>query len=162
MNKRNEIKEANQKMVYKEIRDFIVFAGAQNEQRLKPVPMEVDQVVGKSGDGSGDGSGDLGDEIDAVTGAIKCYNCGGAGHISRNCPTPSKGKGKGKGGGKGGWGREKQFCECPFGRKVGGKGRIERRVEGLWEEPSVQGSRQSKERWLGVSGDLLELREGGA
>ncbi len=43
-------------------------------------------------------------DIGAVGGNLTCYNCGGWGHVSQDCPSEKKGKGKGepdKGKGKG-------------------------------------------------------------
>ena len=43
--------------------------------------------------------------VNGVSDAI-CYNCGGRGHVSPSCPSPSKGERKGKGGkGEGQWGK---------------------------------------------------------
>ena len=41
-------------------------------------------------------------EISAIGQHTQCYNCGGWGHVSRECPSEKEGKGKGKDFGKGG------------------------------------------------------------
>ncbi len=93
-----------------------IFAWAANKVSAKggPVPMDT----GRASYGSyhdGDYHEERGEEMDigAVGGNVTRYNCGGWGHVSKNCPSQKKGKGKGEpdqGRGKG-----KGFEEGPKG-----------------------------------------------
>ena len=64
--------------------------------------------------------------------AMKCYNCGGFGHLSRNCSSPKKNKGDGKGNEKGGGVTEKGQQKGGYG-KAGGKGKgVGANFTGCW------------------------------
>ena len=85
------------------------------------VPMEVDEVWWDQGDPEGEWEVDeWGGTVDAVYPGTKCYECGGFGHMARECPRKGKGKGKGKAGEKG---------KGKGGGKNGGKGW----VKGGWK-----------------------------
>ena len=126
---------------YSKVRDQIKALCLNRASRVNgPTPMDI-------GLASQESSGSMWDsmeewDVDAVGGGAQCYNCGGYGHFSRECPSKGKGKGKGKGGeGKGkakGKGKEKgkgksaidttcwtcgksghRSFECPQNRRVG-------------------------------------------
>ena len=83
------------------------------------VAMEVDNVYAQD---AGD-EYDEGDWINAVGPHTRCYECGGFGHLARDCPAKGKGKGKGAGGkfgGKGAWGEVRR----EGGRKGMGRQRL--------------------------------------
>ena len=68
---------------------------ARGGQKETTVPMELDHVSG------GEMYGEDWEDVDEVRRYQRCYNCGMAGHIARDCRTKSKGKGQGRDGGKG-------------------------------------------------------------
>ena len=67
-----------------------------------PVPMDIGRVDGEDVEARSIGEDFEGyGEVDAI-GNVQCHQCGGWGHVRRDCPSKGKGKGKGKDGGKGG------------------------------------------------------------
>ena len=65
--------------------------------------------------------------------SVKCYNCGGLGHLSRNCSSARKSKGEGKGNEKGGGMTEKGQPKGGYGKSAGkgGKG-VSPSFTGCW------------------------------
>jgi len=125
---------------YEEVKDIIKRFASRKAEASGPTPMDVGNLQTPSGPWSGELCQPCGQDgryddydwrssesdwwsaedgetpVNGVSDAI-CYNCGGRGHVSPSCPSPSKGKSKGKGGkGKGQWGKGQ------FGSKGGGKG----------------------------------------
>ena len=65
-------------------------------------------------------------------GGPQCYQCGGWGHIGRNCP--NKGAGKSKGGGKGGGGKSYQGNQGGKGGYKGYQGNWSLNTQGSWSQ----------------------------
>ena len=93
--------EAEEKLKYMTCRDRVIQIAHQRLQMVQPMPMDLDKVR-EAEDGCEE------EHVDAVGQGVKCYNCQGYGHMSRDCSTP-KGKGKSSNGkgdyGKGDYGK---------------------------------------------------------
>ena len=103
---------------YTTCRDRIIQMARQRIQMVQPVPMDLDKVREEEEEGGEE------EHVDAVGQGVKCYNCQGYGHLSRDCATP-KGKGKSSNGkgdyGKGDYGKG-GYGKGDYGKGTYGKG----------------------------------------
>ena len=74
---------------YEKLKQKILSWVSNKTNRDGPVPMEIGEV------------GHEETNVDAISSQSQCYNCGGWGHASRECPSQRDVKGKGKGKSKG-------------------------------------------------------------
>jgi len=113
-------------VAYEELRDKVqAMVGNKIATTMGPAPMDVGEVNWQpaAGEAAGEDGGEWG--VDAVWPSTQCHQCGGYGHLARDCPTKGPGKG-GKGAEKGGF---KGFVKGGFkgvekgaGKGGGGKG----------------------------------------
>ena len=67
---------------YEKVKQRVVSWAANKSAANGPTPMDIGEVEGYHGEEC---------DIDAVASSMQCYNCGGWGHVSRNCTTERKG-----------------------------------------------------------------------
>ena len=96
------------------------------QERCGPVAMDVGRVDEKPKQDDENEEFEGYDEVDAI-GNLKCHQCGGWGHMRRDCHSKGKGKGKGKDGGKAGTPKGKGKGWAPA---FGGKGKGPRWFQG--------------------------------
>ena len=77
---------------YEKVKQRVVSWAANQAAANGPTPMDIGEV---------DGYRCKECDVDAVASSMKCYNSGGWGQASRNCPSERKGGKGGKDGGKG-------------------------------------------------------------
>ena len=104
-------------VAYEVIKDKVLAIAGTKIQKAAPTPMDVGEVNRDAGLTTTTTTGDDGEEINQLGkgGGLKCYNCGGKGHLSKDCATPKgKGltKGDGKGYPKGGKGEDRECYNC--------------------------------------------------
>ena len=111
---------------YDEVKEIVKrYAARKGEAHNGPSPKDVGGMSGQYDESEDcDWSEDNYEEheesdVNGMSDAI-FYNCGGKGHLSTSCPSPSKGESKGKGG-KGHWGKG-QFGPNGNGKGVSSKG----------------------------------------